>query len=410
MSMYHVKSDGSMGNCTAKEGHCPFGGDSRPTHFTSATEAQAYAEELIRDTTDHNGGMKMTKTKDEEPTTPTPTDNGVPKENTYGLAVTTYPTTEHGVHWAAYPGWEGDDVIISSGGYVDGVYIDPAEVESAGLYDQLSEDVRDEMEPLRGDWPGNWNGKIIELKGRVSPRDEELLEALWISGEVYDGEVTVYGTDDVSEMNESDLHSWGLYRIDDDDEEDEDEDDEPTTPTIPDSDDDAPSMTKNQWGLKVTTWPPEQDVHSATYLGWGGDDDYEIVNAGGWVDGEYISSHEVYSAGLFDRLSTEVREEMESLDGQGTGGATPVEWNGKILELEKKGVSPEDETLLDALWIEGEVFNGSTTIYGCDDDVAEMDEDDFRRLGLRRLDADALWHLGIIVDDDDDDEDEDEDE
>lgn len=185
-------------------------------------------------------------------------------------------------------------------------------------------------------------------------------------------------------------------------------DEEPTTPTP--TDDDEPRMTKNTWGLKVTTWPTERGVHSATYLGWGGDDDYEIVSAGGWVDGTYIPSHEVYSAGLFAKLSTEVRDEMESLDGPGTGGATPAEWNGKILELEKKGVSPEDEALLDALWIEAESFEGSVTIYGPDDDVAEMDEDDLERYGLRRMDADELWRYGVLVDDDEDEDDEEEDE
>ena len=319
------------------------------------------------------------------------------QENKYGLAVTTYPTTPHGVHWASYPGWVGDDVIISSGGYVDGVYIRPAEVESAGLYEKLSPDVQAEMEPLRGCWPGDWNGKIIELRGNVSPRDEELLEALWISGEVYDGEVTVYGTDDdVSEMNDVDFHSWGLDRIATDDEEDDDSDEDEES-TIPTTDDDEPKMTTNKWGLKVTTWPTERGVHSASYLGWGGDDDYEIFNAGGWFDGEYIPSHKVYSAGLFDKLSPDVRDEMDSLDGYGTGGATPAEWNGKILELERVGVSPEDEALLDALWIEAESFEGSVTIYGRDDDVSEMDEDDFRRLGLSRIESDE----------DEDDEDED---
>ena len=246
MSMYHVKADGAMGVCQAQEGHCPFGGDSGTKHFTSATEAQAYAEGIIKNTTD--GGMnKMTKTKDEE------------------------------------------------------------------------------------------------------------------------------------------------------------------SPMGPDSDDDEPRMTKNQWGLNVTTWPTEEGVHSATYLGWGGDDDYEIFNAGGWFDGEYIPSHKVYSAGLFDKLSPDVRDEMESLDGPCTGGASPVEWNGKILELEKKGVSPEDEALLDALWIEAESFEGSVTIYGPDDDVSEMDEDDLESYGLRRMAADELWRYGVLVDDDDDD-DEDEDE
>lgn len=379
MSRYHVKADGSMGVCKAQEGHCPFGGDAGVKHFTSESEARSYAEKIVKDT--NKGGMKKMK------------------ENKYGLASITYPPTDHGVHWAAYPGWVGDDTIINAGGYVDGVYIPASEVESAGLYEKLSEDVRDEMEPLRGGWPGDWNGKIIELRGRVSPRDEELLEALWISGEVYDGEVTVYGTDDaVSEMNDADLHSWGLDRIDDDEDE-EDEDDE-SSPTRPHDDDDEPRMTTNSYGLKVTTWPPtEQGCHSATYLGWGGDDDYEIVNAGGWFDGKYIPSHEVFSAGLFDKLSPDVRDEMEPLT---SGGDSPAEWNDKILELEKKGVSPEDEKILDALWIEGESFNGSVTIYGTDNDVSGLDEDDFGRLGLRRMDADELWHLGIIGDDDED--------
>ena len=149
------------------------------------------------------------------------------QENKYGLAVTTYPTTPHGVHWASYPGWEGDDEIISDGGYVDGVYIRPAEVDTVGLFERLSEEVQAEMEPLRGCWPGDWNGKIIELSGNVSPRDEELLSALWIAEEVYDGEVTVYGTDsDVSEMDEDDFRLLGLSRIEsDEDEDDEDEDD-----------------------------------------------------------------------------------------------------------------------------------------------------------------------------------------
>ena len=149
------------------------------------------------------------------------------QENKYGLAVTTYPTTPHGVHWASYPGWEGDDEIISDGGYVDGVYIRPAEVESAGLFEKLSEEVQAEMEPLRGCWPGDWNDRILELRGNVSPRDEELLSALWIAEEVYDGEVTVYGTDsDVSEMDEDDFRRLGLSRIEsDEDEDDEDEDD-----------------------------------------------------------------------------------------------------------------------------------------------------------------------------------------
>lgn len=382
MARYHVKADGAMGVCKAQEGHCPFGGDSGVKHFTSATEARSYAEELIRDT--NKGGMnKMTKS---------------PK---------VWPTTEHGCHQATYSGWECDDTIISAGGYVNGVYIRPSEVWIAGLYDKLSGPVQAELPAPDGD-PGEWNDKILELKksGKVSYEDEEILDALWVSGEVCCGTVTVYGPDDgVTRLDEDDLRGLGLDRIDDDDDEEDDEDDESPT-TIP-TDDDEPRMTTNEWGLKVTTWPTERGVHSASYLGWGGDDDYEIINAGGWFDGKYIPSHKVYSAGLYDKLSEPVRDEMDSLNGDGTGGATPAEWNGKILELEKKGISPEDEKILDALWIEAESFEGSVTIYGPDATVSEMDEDDLERYGLRRLDADELWRYGVLVDDDDEDEDED---
>ena len=144
---------------------------------------------------------------------------------------TTYPTTEHGVHVTSYRGWAadswaGDDAIISAGGYVDGRYIASSEVESAGLWDRLSEDVRGEMAPLAGGDPADWNDKILELRGKVSPKDEELLDALWISAEVFGGEVTVYGVDDdVTKMDYQDLTELGLHEVESD-EDDEDEDDE----------------------------------------------------------------------------------------------------------------------------------------------------------------------------------------
>ena len=47
MSRYHVKADGSMGICTAKEGNCPFGGEAGTKHFTNEAEARKYSEELI---------------------------------------------------------------------------------------------------------------------------------------------------------------------------------------------------------------------------------------------------------------------------------------------------------------------------------------------------------------------------
>lgn len=139
---------------------------------------------------------------------------------------TTYPPTEHGVHMAEYRGWDGDDAIISAGGWVDGVYVTSSEVDSAGLFERLSEDVQSEMEPLAGGWPAEWNDKILELRGHVSHEDEELLEALWISEEVCDGSVTVYGVDDdVTKMDHEDFEDLGLHRVGfDEDDEDEDED------------------------------------------------------------------------------------------------------------------------------------------------------------------------------------------
>ena len=50
MARYHVRADGSMGVCTAKEGHCPFGGEEGTRHFTSKTEAQRYSEKMIKAT------------------------------------------------------------------------------------------------------------------------------------------------------------------------------------------------------------------------------------------------------------------------------------------------------------------------------------------------------------------------
>lgn len=142
---------------------------------------------------------------------------------------TTYPATPHGVHVTSYRGWAadswaGDDAIISAGGYVDGRYVSSSEVEQAGLWDRLSEDVRSEMAPLAGGDPADWNDKIIELSGCVSHEDEELLDAMWISAEVFGGEVTVYGTDDdVTKMYYQDLVDLGLHEVESD-EDDEDED------------------------------------------------------------------------------------------------------------------------------------------------------------------------------------------
>ena len=64
MSRYHVKVDGSMGVCTAREGNCPFGGDAGTKHFTNEAEARKYSEELIG----RNSGNRSLK-KSSKPST-----------------------------------------------------------------------------------------------------------------------------------------------------------------------------------------------------------------------------------------------------------------------------------------------------------------------------------------------------
>ena len=146
---------------------------------------------------------------------------GLREPNGTASVMLTY-TTPAGVHAATYLGWDGDDVIIYDGGYVDGSFVRSDEVDRAGLFDKLSEDVRAELEPLAGDWPGFWNGKILEMLDDADPKDVELLEALWIGEEVYGGSVTVYGVDDdVTNMDESDFEILGLHRVESD-EDDED--------------------------------------------------------------------------------------------------------------------------------------------------------------------------------------------
>ena len=110
---------------------------------------------------------------------------------------------------------------------MDGSYVGSDDVERAGLFEKLSEDVRAELEPLAGGDPAEWNGKILEMEDNLGPDDTELLAALWIGEEVVDGEVTVYGVDDdVMNMDEYDFEiALGLHRVEpDEDDEDEDED------------------------------------------------------------------------------------------------------------------------------------------------------------------------------------------
>lgn len=127
--------------------------------------------------------------------------------------INTY-TSPAGVHEATYAGWTGDDnEIIYAGGYVNGAFVRPDEIDRVGLFDRLSEDVKAEMEPQAGGSPVFWNDKILEIQDDVDPKDAELLEALWIGAAVYDGVVTVYGVDDgVTKMDEDDFEILGLHR------------------------------------------------------------------------------------------------------------------------------------------------------------------------------------------------------
>ncbi len=68
MARYHVKADGSMGVCTAREGNCPFGDDEGTKHFASEAEARIYSERLIKDFS--TNGSKSLKRSTSEPGAP----------------------------------------------------------------------------------------------------------------------------------------------------------------------------------------------------------------------------------------------------------------------------------------------------------------------------------------------------
>ena len=61
MARYHVRADGSMGVCTAREGNCPFGGDAGTKHFTNESEARSYSEKIIAEFTEPHDGLRKTR-------------------------------------------------------------------------------------------------------------------------------------------------------------------------------------------------------------------------------------------------------------------------------------------------------------------------------------------------------------
>ena len=48
MAKYHVRADGQIGTCRAKEENCPFSGEEGTKHFTNVTDAMSYSEEIAR--------------------------------------------------------------------------------------------------------------------------------------------------------------------------------------------------------------------------------------------------------------------------------------------------------------------------------------------------------------------------
>lgn len=70
MARYHVKADGSMGICTARDGNCPFGDDEGTKHFASEAEARIYSERLIKDlSTNGSKSLKKSISAVEDPVT-----------------------------------------------------------------------------------------------------------------------------------------------------------------------------------------------------------------------------------------------------------------------------------------------------------------------------------------------------
>ena len=385
MKNYHVKADGSMGVCNAKDGNCPFAGDGAK-HFTNETEAQACAEKIIKTTTDQ-GGMKMKKNGEDfmeiDPITMDDRREMEMKEeekmNADRVTETkeksfTTPTNE-----AVVTAWEAFAKRV-------------ADVDDPNTYSRIELGSRQVLgiggagDIIRG----------IELR-KEDPTPSEELDA-WMRVSYFMGDVFPRFVNPDDDRALFLVDEWNNLMDSIADDEDE------TTPEIRQAAEDQKivALGRQKGSLKgmeiyddgldmdeilglreydasaaiINSYTSPDGVHEASYVGWDGPD--AIIYAGGYVNGSFVSPDEVDRVGLFDRLSEDVKAEMEPLAGD-----NPLFWNGKILEIQDN-VDPEDAELLEALWIGEEVYEGVVTVYGVDDGVTKMDENDFEILGLSR--------------------------
>lgn len=372
---YHVKADGSMGVCKAQDGNCPFAGEEGTRHFTNKAEAQACAEKIIKNTTDQGGmKMKMETKMNEERTAETkaksfclPTNKDVVKawEAFAKRVVDVYdPDTDVEIERGSRQVFG----IGDAGDIIRGIELreeNPTPAEELDAWMKVSDFTSDVLPHFVNPTEDRalflvdeWNNLMASIANDEEEASPEIRQA------AEDQKIIAMGRQDGSVI--------GMEVYDDG------------------ADMDAILSLRKPNGSASVMWcyATPAGVHAAVYHGWDGDD--EIIWAGGYVDGSFVRPDEVDRAGLFDKLSEDVRVELEPL-----AGGDPAEWNGKILEMQDD-VDPKDAELLEALWIGEEVYGGEVTVYGTDDNVTNMDDEDFEILGLHEVESDE----------DDDDEDE----
>ena len=109
MARYHVKADGSMGVCHAKEGNCPFGGESGTKHFTNKAEAERYSESIIRDAAKNAGGLKNSRMGGgKSPVLPVKNDATGDNWPKYEGDFSKWNDVPAVNHWRDYPGIDND--------------------------------------------------------------------------------------------------------------------------------------------------------------------------------------------------------------------------------------------------------------------------------------------------------------